>query len=83
MSRDLYRTEQATWERCKARLLREHPGRFALIRGRTVVAIHDTEDAAIEDAYARWGYGPIFVQPIVDPEPVEYLPLHDLSPWRS
>jgi hypothetical protein len=47
--------EEATYQREKARLVREHLGKIAMIRGDNVVGVYRTVNEAILDGYHRFG----------------------------
>jgi hypothetical protein len=56
--------ELVTFQRELPRLLREQPGRYALVQGDTVDSIWDTEDAAVEAGDDRFGLKPFLVKKI-------------------
>jgi hypothetical protein len=53
-SPDLSR-EDAAFERERARLLREHPGKIAVVRGDEIVGVYDNPNAATLETYRRFG----------------------------
>ena len=83
MSDDIYRDERATWERLKPELLAEHEGKFVLIRGTEVAGIFETFDDAVEFGFGRWGYVSLYVHKIAAEEETEFLPIYDVTSWRS
>jgi hypothetical protein len=56
--------ELVTFDANRAALASEALGRYALVYGDEVVAIHDTEREAIADGRGRFGYVPILVERI-------------------
>lgn len=65
----LFRTERATYDRNRARLLRRHHGEFVLIQGRKIHGIFPTEVAGIVAGYRRLGRKrAFFVHRIEKPE---------------
>lgn len=57
--------EIAAFEARQTELASTSAGKYALVHGNEVVAIHDTEDQAISDGRKRFGYVPILVEPII------------------
>lgn len=67
--KDKLRTELITWEREKARLFAEAPGKYVLIKGDQVIGIYDTQLDGINAGWARFPHQPIFVHLIEFEEP--------------
>lgn len=68
---DVLHPEWSAYRREAARLLAEgHEGKFALIHGGRVLAVHDTWDAAREAGLRLFLREPFLVQPIRSEEPV-------------
>lgn len=62
-----------------AELEANHPGKWVIFKGATLIGVHDTLEAAAEDAVARFGQGPYLIRqigaaPIVIPVSVAYNP---------
>ena len=76
-------SEWNTYRREVARLLSEgHEGRYALIKGGTIVGIYDTDESAREEGLRRYLLEPFLVQPIRAEEP--YLRVRGVNfPWPN
>lgn len=61
-------TELATFEAMKEELLRNHPGKFALIQDAQFIAAFDTAQNAYEEGVRRFGRDPFLVKHIVESE---------------
>ena len=66
--------ELATYEREKARLLAEAPGKFVLIKGDDVLGTYDTQIDAIDEGWRRYGAVLFLAKQIVDVESPVRLP---------
>jgi hypothetical protein len=53
--------EDAAFERERARLLREHPGKFAVVHGDDIVGVFDTYNDATLGAYRLLGRVPLLI----------------------
>ena len=62
--------ELETYDTNKEELLREHEGKFVLIKGEEVIGIFRTELAATNGGHKRFGYVPILVREITRKEAV-------------
>lgn len=69
--------EEAAYERERARLVRDHLGRIALIHGDDVVGVFSTIGEAEREAYGRFGTDQIMLKEIRDPDPPDFIPLVD------
>ena len=69
--------EEAAYERERARLVREHLGRIALIHGDDVVGVFSTIGEAIREGYQRFGNDQTMLKEIRDPDPPDFIPLVD------
>ena len=69
--------EEAAYERERARLVREHLGRIALIHGDEVVGVFSTIGEAIWQGYQRFGNDQTMLKEIRDPDPPDLIPLVD------
>jgi len=73
--------EIAAYESMREKLEVEHTGKWALVRGRDLVAVYDSFDAAAEDAVRRFGAGPypirqIGAPPVTLPASVMFQSVH-------
>jgi hypothetical protein len=69
--------EEAAYERERARLVRQHLGRIALIYGDDVVGVFSDIGDAIEESYRRFGHDQTMLKEIRDPDPSYFMPLTD------
>ena len=69
--------EEAAYERERARLVREHIRRIALIHGDDVVGVFSTIGEAIWEGYQRFGNDQTMLKEIRDPDPPDFMPLVD------
>jgi hypothetical protein len=65
--------EEAAYEKERARLLREHPGKIALIHDNEVVGAFATADQALMAGYQRFGLVKMVLREICDSEPPEFI----------
>jgi len=63
----------------KAGLLKEHAGKFVLIRNGEVVGFYDTDEAAYEEGVKRFGNVPILIAKIEPEEGVVWIPTLQLG----
>jgi hypothetical protein len=70
--------EIATYGDHRPQLLREHLGRFVLIKGADILGIFPDYSTALREGYRRFGVVPFLVRQIADPEPVLFL--HNVVP---
>jgi hypothetical protein len=66
--------ELATFEREKARLLREAEGKFVLIVGEDVLGVFDTQFDAIDEGWKRFPGRAILTKKITPTEEVVFIP---------
>jgi hypothetical protein len=71
--------EDATFERERARLVRDHLGKIAVVRFNEVVGVFDTLDQATEDAHRRFGWGRMVFYLITERDEPEYIPNVDIN----
>ena len=71
--------ELATFEREKPRLLREHKGKFALVKGDVVVETFSTFQLAYAEGTNRFGTEPFLVRQVVEKEQVQSAPALSLG----
>lgn len=69
MAKNSLRTELLTWEREKARLFAESPGKYVLIKGDEVIGVYDTQAYGIREGWVRFPRQPILVHLIQFEEP--------------
>jgi hypothetical protein len=73
-----FRREEAAYDRERPRLVREHLGRIALIRGDEVIGAFATADEAILEAFQRFGTDRVMLKEIRDPDPPDFVAWVDL-----
>jgi hypothetical protein len=66
--------ERATYFDRLPELVREHEGRFVLIKGQNVAGVFCDHSAALREGYRRFGIVPFLVRQVAATEPVVYLP---------
>jgi hypothetical protein len=66
--------ERATYRDRLPELVREHEGRFVLIKGQNLVGVFSDRSAALQEGYRRFGIVPFLVRQVAASEPVVYLP---------
>jgi hypothetical protein len=66
--------ENAAFERERARLVRDHLGRLALIHGGEVVGVYSSYDEAMTDGYRRFGFGRLICRLITEKDEPEFVP---------
>jgi hypothetical protein len=66
--------EDAAFERELPRLLREHPGKVALVHGDVVVGVFDDANQAVIEGARRFGLARLVCYPITEPEEPAYMP---------
>jgi hypothetical protein len=72
-------TELTAYRTKAAELEASHPGKWVIFKETSLISIHDTLEAAAEDAVARFGHGPYLIRqigagPIVIPVSLAYNP---------
>lgn len=75
--------EQAFFEANKAHWLAEHKGKFALIKGSTLVGAFDTQENAYVAGVQKFGNVPFLIKQILEEEPVTHLPALTLGLLRA
>jgi hypothetical protein len=55
-------------------LLREHEGKYVLIKGTDLIGVYRDRSQALSDGYQRFGVIPFLVRQIAASAPVVYLP---------
>jgi hypothetical protein len=66
--------ELATYEREKARLLKESEGKFVLIHHDDVIGVFETQFDAIDEGWKRFPNQPILTKKITPTEEVVFIP---------
>jgi hypothetical protein len=77
-SPDLSR-EDAAFERQRARLLREHPGKIAVVRGDDIVGVFDNYNEATFEAHRRFGRARMVFYLIVERDEPEWISNVDVN----
>lgn len=77
------REELAFFEANRASWLAEHKGKFALIKGSTLVGVFDTAENAYVEGVQRFGNVPFLIKQILEEEPVVHLPALTLGLLRA
>ena len=72
---EVLREELAFFNEKKDELLRTHPGQFALIKGRELLGVFPTRQAAYAEGVQRFGGESFLAHHIVEKEPIEQVPL--------
>ena len=68
---DILESELKAFEQHKSELIGSSKGKFALVKGNTVVGVFDAEMDAIRQGYERFGNVPFLVKQIVEVEEPE------------
>jgi hypothetical protein len=66
--------ERATYDDRLPELLRQHEGRFVLIKGKDIAGLFGDRSAALREGYRRFGIVPFLVRQVAATEPVVCLP---------
>ena len=66
--------EMATYRDRRHALLKEHEGKFVLIKGSNVLGVFSDRSAALREGYSRLGIVPFLVRQVAASDPVVYLP---------
>jgi hypothetical protein len=62
------------FEKHRREWVKEHEGKFALIKDQTLVDTFDTAENAYVAALERFGNVPVLIKQIVSEDPVQHLP---------
>jgi hypothetical protein len=81
-SSEFFKTELATYEREKERLLSENEGRYVVIRGDDILGVWDTYEDAIKAGYEKAKLEKFFVKQIQGIEKILHF-TRDLAVCRS
>ncbi len=71
--------EDAAFERERARLFCDHPGKIALVHGDVVVGVFDNANDAIVEGYRRFGWARMVVYEITERDEPEYIANVDVN----
>ncbi len=71
---NLFALERATYESRKPQLLADHQGKFALVCGKEVAGVFDTDINALKAGYEKFGPVPLFIQQILPEIPEQSAP---------
>ena len=66
--------EQSFYQENRADWLKEHQGKFALIKGREVFGFFDSPDTAYQDGLRKLGNVPMLVIQVLPEQPVAQIP---------
>jgi hypothetical protein len=66
--------EREYFEAHRKEWLKEHAGKFALIKGEQLLGVFDSAEAALEAGAERLGHEPFLIKPILASDPVEHAP---------
>lgn len=75
--------EQAFFNANRAKWLAEHKGKFALIKGSTLIGTFDTPENAYVAGVQKFGNVPFLIKQILEEEPVVHLPALTLGLLRA
>lgn len=62
------------FESHKSDLLKNHTGKFALIKGDQFIGAYDTMQAAFDEGIDKFGVVPFLIKQILEVEPIEKIP---------
>ncbi len=71
--------EEAAYQRERERLVRDHLGHVALIRGGEVVGVYPTGSEAIAEGYRRFGRVRFICRLITEKDEPEFVPYIDIN----
>jgi hypothetical protein len=71
--------EDAAFERERARLVRDHLGKIAVVRFDEVVGVYDTFEEATQEAHRRFGWGRMVFNLITERDEPDYIPNVDVN----
>ena len=66
--------EEAAFEQVRARLFRDYPGQFVILRFDEVVGPFPTYEEAIEEAYRRFGFKRWMCRDITEKDEIVFMP---------
>ena len=67
----------------RAELLKAHPGKFALVKNKTLIGIFDSPGEALAEGARRFGKDSFLVRRIQEKDPTIYLPALTLGILRA
>lgn len=62
------------FEEQRAEWLQNHAGKFALVKGRELVGVFDSDEAAYQAGVGRWGNTPFLIKQILLHDQIEQIP---------
>jgi len=68
------KTELAYYEKHVQDWMKEHEGKYVLLRGEEVAGFFDTPQAAYEAGVSRYGTDPFFIRRVTQDEPNDSVP---------
>lgn len=80
---EILQVELAYFQKRREHLLAEHGGKYALIKGKTLVGTFDTHEAAYEHGVFRFGNVPFLIKEIREHDEVVRLPALSLGLIRA
>ena len=66
--------ERAFFDAHREQLLKEHPGKFALIKGHELIGAFDSDENAYTEGVERFGNSPFLVRRIEEQDPTAQFP---------
>ena len=66
--------ERAFFDANRDKLLREHAGKFALIKGAELIGTFDTDETAYTEGVDKFGNSPFLVRKIEETDPTAQFP---------
>jgi len=66
--------ERAHYETIQDQLLKEHPGKFALVIGAELLGVYDSPDEAYNQGVEQRGNVPMLIMRVQDDDPTETAP---------
>ena len=67
--REILKEELETFEQHRDKLLKEHQGKFVLIKGRKVIDTFESERDALKEGYRRFGGKPFLIKQVLQFDP--------------
>lgn len=62
------------FEERRAEWLQHHTGKYALIKGRELVDVFDSDEAAYQAGVERWGNTPFLIKQVLPHDRIEQIP---------
>jgi len=71
--------EEAAYEKVRERMVRDHPGKIALVHQDEVIGAFDTADEAFLEGFRRFGMVKMMLREIRDPDGPDFISLVDIN----